>query len=325
MAWAGRTGCASFALLFLLTPWPAASAQSYPERPIRLVVPFPPGGTVDTVARLISHPLSEHLGQNIVVENRPGAGTSIALKSVALAEPDGYTLLLGSTGSLAINPALYRNLDFAPVKRLVPVAMLVALPNLLVVSSAVPVSSVAELVAFAKANPGKLRHGAALGAPTQLLGEFFRAKTGIDIGYVPYRGTAQALPDLLSGQVQITCESPALLLPYIAQGAVRPLLVTSAARLPELPQVPTLSELGLDGYPVETWMGLVAPPATPSFVVRRLNDAVSAAMQTSEMRAGLKNLAFEARTGSPEDFTARIAREQAQWAEVIKLTGAHAD
>src|SRR3984893_18013756 len=178
------------------------------------------GGTVDTVARLISHPLAAHLGQSIVIENRPGAGTTIALKSVAAAEPDGYTLLLGSTGSLAINPTLYNNLDFGPIKNLVPVAMLVGLPNLLVVSSSVPVTSVLELVAFAKANPGKLRHGAALGAPTHLLGEFFRAKTGTDIVYVPYRGTAQALPDLLSGQVQITCEGLAVLMPYIAQGTV---------------------------------------------------------------------------------------------------------
>jgi tripartite-type tricarboxylate transporter receptor subunit TctC len=312
-------------MLVLFTVGSPVLAQAYPDRPIKLVVPFPAGGTVDTVARLISHPLSDHLGQSMVVENRPGAGTTIALKSVALAQPDGYTLLLGSTGSLAINPTLYSNLDFGPVKHLVPVAMLVGVPNLLVISSAVPAASVAELVALAKANPGMLKHGAALGAPTQLLGEFFRAKTGTDIVYVPYRGTAQVLPDLLSGQVQITCESPAILLPYIAQGALRPLLVTSATRLPELPQVPTLLELGLDGYPVETWMGLVAPAATPQTIVRKLNEAANAAMQTSEMQAGLKNLGFETRTGAPQDFAMRIAREQAQWAAVIKLTGARAD
>ncbi len=325
MAWIRRAGCAILALVLMPELCSPGVAQSYPDKPIKLVVPFPAGGTVDTVARLISHPLSVHLGQSMVIENRPGAGTTIALKSVALAEPDGYTLLLGSTASLAINPTLYSNPDFGPVKHLVPVAMLVALPNLLVVSSAVPATSVAELVAFAKANPGKLRHGAGLGAPTQLLGEFFRARTGTDIVYVPYRGSAQVLPDLLSGQVQITCESLAILMPYIAQGAVRPLLVTSATRLPDLPQVPTLLELGLDGYPVETWMGLVAPAATPQVVVRKLNATANTVMASSEMQRSLKKLGFEARTGSPEDFAARIAREQAQWAAVIKLTGARAD
>jgi tripartite-type tricarboxylate transporter receptor subunit TctC len=314
--------CAALSVAHLCSP---ALAQSYPDKPIKLVVPFPAGGTVDTVARLISQPLSAYLGQSIVIENRPGAGTTIALKSVALADPDGYTLLLGSTGSLAINPTLYHNLDFGPVRQLVPVAMLVGLPSLLVVSSAVPAASVAELVAFAKANPGKLRHGAALGAPTQLLGEFFRAKTETEIVYVPYRGTAQVLPDLLSGQVQITCESPAILMPYITQGAVRPLLVTSASRLPELPQVPTLLELGFDGYPVETWMGLVAPGGISQDLVRKLNAATNAVMASNEMQASLKKLGFEARTGSAQDFTARIVREREQWAAIIKLTGARAD
>jgi tripartite-type tricarboxylate transporter receptor subunit TctC len=325
IAWARTIAFAAFAVLLMLNVSSPGLAQSYPDKPIKLVVPFPAGGTVDTVARLISHPLAAHLGQSIVIENRPGAGTTIALKSVALADPDGYTLLLGSTGSLAINPSLYSNLDFGPVKRLVPVAMLIALPNVLVVSSAVPATSVSELVGFAKANPGKLRHGAALGAPTQLLGEFFRAKTGTEIVYVPYRGTAQVLPDLLSGEVQITCESLAILMPYIAQGAVRPLLVTSATRLPELPQVPTLLELGFDGYPVETWMGLVAPAATPQDVITKLNAAANAVMGSREMQSALKKRGFEARTGSAQDFAARIAREREQWAAVIKLTGARAD
>jgi tripartite-type tricarboxylate transporter receptor subunit TctC len=311
-------------LVMLNGHWPA-HAQSFPQKPIKLVVPFPAGGTVDTVARLVSHPLSVHLGQNVLVENRPGAGTTIGLKSVAVAEPDGYTVLLGSTGSLAINPTLYNNLDFGPIKNLVPVAMLVGLPNILAVSSSVPVTSVAELVAFAKANPGTLRHGAALGAPTHLLGEFFRVKTGTDIVYVPYRGTAQALPDLLSGQVQITCESPAVLMPYIEQGAVRPLLVTSARRLAELPEVPTLLELGLDGYPEETWMGLVAPAMAPQHVISALNAAANAVTTSNEMQGSLRKLGFEARPGSAQDFAARIAREREQWAAVIKLTGARAD
>jgi tripartite-type tricarboxylate transporter receptor subunit TctC len=261
----------------------------------------------------------------VVVDNRPGAGTTIALKTVAIADPDGYTLLLGSTGALAINPTLYRNLDFAPVKNLVPVTMLVTVPNMLAVASSVPAKSVSELVAYAKANPGKLRHGAALGAPPHLLGEFFRAKTGTDIVYVPYRGTAQALPDLLSGQVQITAESPAILIPYIQQGTIRPLLVTSTARLPELPDVPTLLELGLDGYPPETWMGIVAPAGISDHIVSKLNATANEAMNSAEVKASLKQLGFEASTGSPQDFMLRIASDRERWAAVIKLTGARSD
>jgi tripartite-type tricarboxylate transporter receptor subunit TctC len=310
--------------LLLNAPYPAA-AQSYPNKPIKLVVPFPAGGTVDTVGRVVASPLSAHLGQSVVVDNRPGAGTTIALKTVAIADPDGYTLLLGSTGALAINPTLYRNLDFAPVKNLVPVAMLVTVPNMLAVASSVPAKSVSELVAYAKANPGKLRHGAALGAPPHLLGEFFRAKTGTDIVYVPYRGTAQALPDLLSGQVQITAESPAILIPYIQQGTIRPLLVTSTARLPELPDVPTLLELGLDGYPPETWMGIVAPAGISDHIVSKLNATANEAMNSAEVKASLKQLGFEASTGSPQDFMLRIASDRERWAAVIKLTGARSD
>jgi tripartite-type tricarboxylate transporter receptor subunit TctC len=310
--------------LILHAPY-LAIAQSYPNKQVKLVVPFPAGGTVDTVGRLVAQPLSARLGQSVVVENRPGAGTTIALKAVAAADPDGYTLLLGSTGALAINPTLYKNLDFAPIRNLVPVAMLVTVPNMLAVASSVPATSVSELIAYAKANPGKLKHGAALGAPPHLLGEFFRAKTGTDIPYVPYRGTAQALPDLLSGQVQITAESPAILIPYIQQGTIRPLVVTSTARLPELPDVPTLLEIGLDGYPPETWMGIVAPAGTSQHVIGQLNATANEAMRSAEVKATLKKLGFEASTGLPQDFRVRIANDLERWAAVIKLTGARAD
>jgi tripartite-type tricarboxylate transporter receptor subunit TctC len=302
-----------------------AGAQSYSTRPIKLVVPFPGGGTVDIVGRLVAQHVGAALGQNIVVDNRPGAGTSIGLKAVASADPDGYTLLLGSTGSLAINPALYKNNDFAPVRKLVPVATVTTGANMLAVAAGVPATSVAELVGLAKANPGKLSHGASLGTPPHLLGEFFRAKTGTDIVYVPYRGTSQAIPDLLAGRTQITAEGSAVLLPYIQQGTIRPIVIASATRVPELPDVPTLIEAGLDGYPTETWTGVVAPPGTPVAIVSTLNKAINDVLRSPEVQESLAKLGFGAKLGSPQDFAALIAADVVKWAEVVALTGARVD
>jgi len=300
----------------------AARAQAYPNRPIRLIVPLPPGGTIDTVGRLIAQHLSDSLGQNVIVDNRPGGGTTIGLKAVASAEPDGYTIMVGSTGSLAINPALYKNLDFAAVKSLTPVAMLVSLPNMLAVSTAVPAKTVGELIAYAKANPGKLSHGSALGTPPHLLGEFFKIKAGIDVLYVPYKGTAAAIADLIGGQIQITAENPGLLAPYIQDGKMRPMLVTSTARLPGLPDVPTLHELGFDGYPTVSWVGIMAPGGTPKAIVNRLNSAINDILKSASMRASLMRLGFDAQIMSQEEFAAWIASDEAKWAEVVKLTGA---
>ena len=218
----------------------AGLAQPYPTKPIKLIVPLAPGGTIDVIARLMAQQLSLRLGQSVSVENRLGAGGMIAIKAVAAADPDGYTLLFGSSGTLAISPALYRN---AGSGNLMPVAAAVIVPaNLLAAASTVPARSVDEVIALAKANPGKLAHGSTLGSPPHLLGEFFRAKTGIDIRHVPYRGSAQAIPDLLGGRIQLIAESTPILLPYIQQGGVRPFVVAAAARQPELAGVPTLNE-----------------------------------------------------------------------------------
>ena len=265
----------------------AASAQTYPSRPIRIIVPFLAGGTVDIVARQTGQQLSALLGQPVVIDNRPGGGTTIALKAVATSEPDGYTLLLGSTGSLTINPILFKNIDFPGIRNLVPVGMIVTTTNLFAVRSALPVKSIDELVAYAKSNPGKLNHGASLGVPPHLLGEFVRAKTGIEMPYVPYRSTAAAIPDLLSGQIQATSESSSVMLPHIQAGAARALVVAGTKRLPELPDVPTLAEAGLSGFPDEVWMGLVAPGGTPAPIVERLNGALNEALRSPETRATL--------------------------------------
>ena len=300
-------------------------AQTYPNRPIKLIVPLPAGGTVDVSARVLADRLSAQLGQSVIVDNRPGAGTTIGLKLVATADPDGYTLLFASTGSMAVNPALYKNLDFAPIRSLTPVAALATIANILGVAPGVPVKTAAELVAYAKANPGKLSHGASLGTPPHLLGEYFRAKTGTDIVYVPYRGTAQALTDLLGGRIQITAETPAVLLPYIQEGKIRPLLVTSTSRLPELPEVPTMLESGLDGYPPETWMGVVAPGGTPDVVVGRLNAAINDVLSSAETKASLAKIGFKEKPGTARDFAALIASDAERWAAVVALTGAKGD
>jgi tripartite-type tricarboxylate transporter receptor subunit TctC len=302
-----------------------ATAQPYPNKPIKLVVSVAAGGTPDVIARAVADRLLSQLGQAVIVDNRPGAGQTIGLKAVANADPDGYTLLLGVTGNLAINPALYKNLDFSPSKGLVPVALVATIPNVLVVASTVPANTVAELIAYAKANPGKLSHGASLGTPPHLLGEFFRAKTGTDIVYVPYKGGAQAMPDLLGGRIQTTADTPSMLLPYIQQGKLRPLAVTSVTRLPELPDVPTLAELGIDGYPPQTWMGIVAPAGTPDAIVSKLNSAVNDVLRSAETKASLAKLGFKEQPGSPQDFAALIATDVEKWAAVVTLSGAKGD
>jgi len=303
----------------------AASAQAYPSRPIRLIVPCLAGGTVDIVARQIGQQLSALLGQPVVIDNRPGGGTTIGLKAVATSEPYGYTLLLGSTGSLTINPILFKKIEFPGIRSLVPVGMLVTTTNLFAVRSALPVKSIGELVAYAKSNPGKVNHGASLGVPPHLLGEFIRAKTGIDMPYVPYRSTAAAIPDFLSGQIQATSESKSVMLPHIQAGAARALVVAGTKRLPELPDVPTLTEAGLSGYPDESWMGLVAPAGTPAPIVERLNDAINEALRSPEARAAFANIGFETRPGSTREFAAHIAGDSEKWAAVIELTGAKVD
>lgn len=314
------------AALVAWSAWAApVSAESYPERPIKLVAASAIGSTPDVLARLIADGLSPRLGQPVVVDNRPGAGQSIAIKVVGTAEPDGYTLLLGNTGSLAINPALYPKLDFSANRALVPVALVATTPNLMVLTPTLPAKTAGELVAYAKAHPGQLSFGASLGTPPHLLGEYFRAKTKTDIVYVPYKGGSQALPDLLAGRVEIGADAPALMMPHIRSGKVRPLVVTSVSRLPELPDVPTLTEVGIDGYPPQTWMGIVAPPGTPLAIVNRLNAVINDVLRSEDTQARLAQLGFAGHSGLPQEFGALIANDAASWAAVVKLTGAQGD
>jgi tripartite-type tricarboxylate transporter receptor subunit TctC len=299
----------------------AAGAQSYPERPIRLIVPFPPGGPTDYVARLIGQYLSTHLGQ-VVLDNRPGAGGTLASKAVAGAEADGYTLLYGSSATLGIAPALYPNVDYDPVKSFAPIALVSRVPFVLGVAAPVPARTLAEFIAYAKANPGKLNFGATMGTPPHLVGELFKVTTGTDILYVPYKGAAQATTDLLAGQMHMTIEGVTTLLAHIASGKVRALAVISPQRIPALPDVPTMLESGYNGFPAASWTGVLAPAGTSAAIVNKLNAAINDGLQSLEISANFARFSAQAKIGSPKDFTDFIAVEAPKWAALVKASGA---
>jgi tripartite-type tricarboxylate transporter receptor subunit TctC len=309
------------AVILSLAALNPAAGQSYPNRPIKFVVSSPPGTTPDVIARLVAEQMAAKLRQGVTIDNRPGGGHLIAVKSVAAANPDGYTVLVGAPGSLSINPAFRGNSDTEPTRQLVPIALFATIPILLAVSPRIQVNTLAELVAYTKANPGKLSYGAGPATPPHLLSEYVRVKMGADIAFVPYRGALQSLPDLLGGRIQIICESPSVLLSHIRDGKLKPLAVTSVKRLPELPDVPTLTENGIEGFPPLTWMGILAPPGTPESVVSQLNAAVNDVLKSAELKAGLAKLGFSAQSGSPRDFDTLIATDRKQWSEVVRATG----
>src|SRR5580692_2080736 len=265
---------------------PVRAQQKYPDRPIKMIVPFPPGGPIDTMARMTAQELSARVGQ-IVVENRPGGGSTIGTKDVAAAAPDGYTLLFGSSGSLAVAPALYSGLGVDPRKAFAPIATVALLPHVFVINNDVPAKTIAEFVAYAKANPGKINFGAGLGTPPHLLSTLFKTEAHIDVVYIPYNGSAQSVTDLLGGRTQFTIDGLVTLLPLIKAGKVRALAVARAERWPELPDVPTLVESGYPDFVIDAWTGVVAPASTPPAIVEKLNGAINAGMKTPAAQASL--------------------------------------
>ena len=309
-------------LASLISP---ARAEGYPERLIRMIVPFAAGGPVDVMARLVGQYLSARFGQAVVVENRPGAGGTIASKLVATAEPDGYTLLFASAGSLAISPSLYKNLGYDPVGGFAPVAIVANHPLAMAVHPSVPVKSVAELVAYARANPGMLNFGAAPGTPPHLMMELFCSLAGLKMVMVPYKGAAPALTDLLAGRTQVTMLSTTVIVPPIVAGQLRALAVTSTSRWPELPDVPTMGEAGFAGFPQGSWTGVVAPAGTPRAVVAKLNATINEGLRSSELRDHLAKLGAETKVESADDFSALLADEIRKWAAVVKESGATLD
>ncbi len=300
----------------------SASAQAYPTRPIKMIVPYPPAGPIDTMARLLGRQLSERFGQQVVIDNRPGAGSLLGGKAAAGAEPDGYTLLFGSSGSLAVSPALYSNFDLDIRKAFVPIGEVALLPHILVVNPSVPAKTVGEFIAYAKANPGKLNYGASIGTPPHLLSTLFKTEAGIDVVYVPYKGSAASVTDLLAGETQFTIDGLTGLYPLIQDGRLRPLAVGRAQRWPQLPDVPTLVESGFADFTVDAWTGVVAPAGTPAAIVDLLNRAINESLASPEAQAGLEHFNAIAQTGSPQQFAALIAAELPKWAAIVKLAGA---
>jgi tripartite-type tricarboxylate transporter receptor subunit TctC len=298
----------------------ASRAYAQQARTIRLIVPFTPGSPNDVLARLVAQHLGVRLSQSAIVDNRPGAGTTTGTRSAASAEPDGTTLLFQSS-SMLVMPALYKNLDFDPHKAFTPVANVAEGHWVTVVPPSLPVRTIGEFVAHARANPGTLSFGFGQGTAPQLVGEWFKKTSALDVGSIPYRGGAQAITDMFGGRIHLNIGTTATLTPLIREGKLKALSVWSPKRLPELPDIPTMIESGYPGLSLSYWAGLWAPAATPAPVVERLNADINAVLTSPEMRASLHKLGIEARPGSVRDFAAFIASEQPKWTQIVAASG----
>ena len=303
-----------------------ATAETYPERVVRIVNPYPPGGSVDVMARILAQKLTDDLGQQVIVENRSGGGGNTGSDFVAKAEPDGYTLLFTAPGPLTVNQTLYSKLPFDPAKDFAPVALFATAPIVLIVNPGVPANGVQELIALAKKEPGKLNFASAgNGTTNHLSGELFKSMANIDIVHVPYRGAGPAMNDLIAGHVQMFFDLMPVVLPQIAAGKVRALANAGAKRPSALPDVPTVAEQGLPGFDASSWYGLVAPSKTPEPVLARLRDEVAKALEAPDMVARIRELGSEPGTAFGKDFGTFMAAETKKWADVIRTSGAKAD
>jgi len=304
---------------------PLAQAQTYPDHPLRLVVPFATGGTSDILARFVAPPLWAALGQPVVVDNRPGAGSNVGNEIVAKAPADGYTLLM-ATPALASNQALYGKLNYDPIANFTPVTLVAEIPIALVVHPSMPTKSVRELIALAKAQPGKLNFGSSgNGGIGHLVGEMFKSATGINMVHVPYKGNGPALVDLMSGVLNLTFTDIAGGMPYIKAGKMRPLAIASKHRSTQLPAVPTMIEAGVPGFEASTWFAVFATGGTPQPVINRLNTEIVKSLQSPDMRDKLTNLGCEVVGNKPEELAAFLKAEMAKWSKVIKESGAKID
>jgi tripartite-type tricarboxylate transporter receptor subunit TctC len=319
-----RSGTLSFAVLALTAAfWVPALSENFPDRPVKVIVAYPAGGPTDTVARIATQGLDAALKESVVVENVAGAGGRMGTRDVARAVPDGYTLLLGGTNDNAIAPAIYSNLEYDPVKDFAPVAALATDSQALVVNPSVPVHTLAELIDYAKANPGKLSSGATLGIAPHLLLALIRARSGADIVFVPYKGAAPAIADVLGNHIQIHVSAKSVLLPLLKSGKLRALAVTSAERWPELPDVPTLHEAGFDGFPPAIWFTLMAPAATPPQIVATLNAAENFTLKSPITQAAIAKLGMTLHPMSPQALATVLADETRLWKAVAQEAGVH--
>src|SRR5689334_11794098 len=320
----------TLALLLGIVLLPGALAQAwaadYPSRPITLVVAFPPGGASDVLARLVGKRLEQVLGQPLVIDNRPGAGGNVAAEAVAHAAVDGYTLLLGNNAILATNAALYKKINFDAEADFAPIGLLGSQANILVVNPGVAATSLAELIALAKANPGKLNFASSgHGLAAHLAGELFKAEAKVDIVHVPYKGAAPALQDVIAGHVQMMFATASSVVSHIREGKVRALGVATLKRTAVLPDIPTIDELGIKNFDATTWHGLVAPAHPPNEVIVTLNRALAAALDDPDVKTSLAALGVDVVGGTPEEFAAYIKSEIPKWAAIIKASGAKLD
>lgn len=305
-----------------LVPAVAFAARAYPDRPLRLILPFPPGGPSDIVARLFGQKLGETLGQTVVIDNRGGASGNIACETAARATADGYTLMQATVGTMAINPGLYPKLPYDPVRDFQPVSLLTATPYLLVVHPGVPARSVKELVAYVKSRPGRLNFASGgVGTGNHFSAELFRLSAGLDMVHVPYKGTGQALNDVVSGQVQMMFMNLLPALPQVKSGKLRGLAVTSARRSSAAPDIPTIAETGVAGYESTSWHGIVVPAKTPAAIVKRLHGELAGIAQLPEIRERLEAQGTHVIGSTPEEFSALIKTETVKWTKVIRTAG----
>jgi tripartite-type tricarboxylate transporter receptor subunit TctC len=310
------------AVAMLVAASGAALADTYPSRPIRLLVGVPPGGANDFVARAVAQQLSEQMGQSVIVENRAGAGGNIAADLVAKSPPDGYTLFLSVIGTMAINPSLYASMPFDSVKDFATISQLTSMPQVMLVHPSIPAKNVKEFIAYAKAHPGQLSFASGgNGTATQLAAELFKSMAGIDMVHVPYKGNGPATVDLLSGRVALMFDQIATGLPHARDGSLRALGVTTATRAPAAPDIPTIAESGLPGYDVTTWHGLVAPAGTPRPIIDRLHAEVVKALNDPTLRQHFIEAGIVPVSSTPEEFAAFTKAEVARWHDVVKAAG----
>ena len=303
-----------------------AAAQAYPTKAVKLVVPFPPGGSLDFAGRLIAQKLTEMWGQSVVVENKPGAGGNIGADFVAKSPPDGYTILLGALSTHAVNPSLYKSMPYDAVKDFAPITLIAVTPNVLVVNASSPVNNVKEFVAYTKANPGKLAFGSGSnGSAGHLAGELYKVETGTDAVHIPFKGGAPATQALLAGDTQFMFDNLANAMAQVKAGKLKALAVTTAQRSPLVPELPTMAEAGLAGFDISTWYGLFAPAATPPAIVAKWNADVTKILNSPDVRAKLVADGAEPSPDTPEQFAQMISRELAKYARIIKASGAKVD
>jgi tripartite-type tricarboxylate transporter receptor subunit TctC len=300
----------------------AEAAAQYPAKPIKLVVPFPPGGPNDLIGRIVGQKMAEDLGQPLVLENRPGAGGALGAEAVAKSSPDGYVLLLGTTGTLAIAPGVRANLPYDPATSFAPISRLTRSVFLVVVNASVPAHSLRELIDLAKARPRQLTYAGVNATPLHIAGEMFKAAAGVDLMHVPYKGAGPAIADLVAGRTDVMFEQLPALRAHIRSGKLRPLAVASANRLALLHEVPTAGESGLPGYEVDAWSGLLAPAGTPAAITERLHAAVSKALASVDVRDALTGAGTEAAVTSPDEFARLMAADRVKWSRAAKDAGA---